>query len=359
MIEEFNYLARVITIGAGLMLLAQIVASEARDKLKLPLIGMVIGVIAYMTNSTPLKVGMGPLDPWMNLVSLSTPFFVWLFSRNLFERDPQPRAVLIIAAALLFGWMIGNFFPWTFPAGFLIVHLGSLALIVDLVRVGVLGREDDLVEQRRLIRLWLPLLVAAQTASILIFEVAELVMDITARSVTAQLINTLIIAALTVFGGLAFLRTDPELFVETSGTSPPEPEAPTLNLTPSEAVLHEKLTAAMADGVYREPGMTIASLAAHLDTPEHRLRALINQRLGYRNFSAFLNGHRIAEAREKLVDKESVDLPVLTIAMDLGYNSLPTFNRAFRAETGTTPSEFRRLRFGDDAPAVAGETVQN
>ena len=95
--------------------------------------------------------------------------------------------------------------------------------------------------------------------------------------------------------------------------------------------------------IARFPGLTIAALAAELDTPEHRVRALINRRLGYRNFSAFLNRHRIAEAREKLVEKESVDLPVLTIAMDLGYNSLATFNRAFRAETGTTPSDYRRL----------------
>ena len=74
-----------------------------------------------------------------------------------------------------------------------------------------------------------------------------------------------------------------------------------------------------------------------------------NQRLGYRNFSAFLNRYRIAEAREKLASREDVDLPVLTIAMDLGYNSLPTFNRAFRAETGTTPSEFRRQSFNGEA----------
>ncbi|MBV7259586.1 AraC family transcriptional regulator [Erythrobacter sp. WH158] len=115
----------------------------------------------------------------------------------------------------------------------------------------------------------------------------------------------------------------------------------------------------MAEGTYREPGLTIAGLADHLDTPEHRLRALINRRLGYRNFSAFLNRHRIAEAREKLANPDDVDLPVLTIAMDLGYNSLPTFNRAFRSETGTTPSDFRRLSFNDSEEVWADTTGQN
>ncbi|MBC7047243.1 AraC family transcriptional regulator, partial [Salmonella enterica subsp. enterica serovar Heidelberg] len=81
--------------------------------------------------------------------------------------------------------------------------------------------------------------------------------------------------------------------------------------------------------------------------PEHRLRALINQRLGYRNFSDFLNSHRIADARAWLSDPARVDLPVLTLAMDLGYGSLAPFNRAFRDATGTSPSEDRRAAILD------------
>ena len=38
------------------------------------------------------------------------------------------------------------------------------------------------------------------------------------------------------------------------------------------------------------------------------------------------------------------ELPILTIELDAGLNSLGPFNRAFGAETGMTPSEFRRLR---------------
>ncbi|MEL6485894.1 MAG: helix-turn-helix domain-containing protein, partial [Pseudomonadota bacterium] len=216
-------------------------------------------------------------------------------------------------------------------------------LLVDLVRVGLLEREDDLIEERRAIRLWLPLLIAAQAASILLFEVAEVLFDFPTRSPIAQAVNSLLIFTLFLFAGLAFLRTDDELLVRTQANTAKEEKPEKLDLTPVEAVLHERLIATMENKIYRKPGLTIAALAAELDTPEHRLRALINRRLGYRNFSAFLNRHRIAEAREKLVDKESVDLPVLSIAMDLGYNSLATFNRAFRAETGTTPSDYRRL----------------
>lgn len=359
MIEEFNYLTRMIALGSGLMLLAQIVANDVRLPIKFPLIGMIVGVIFYLINSTPLTAPAGPFDPWIDMISLSTPFFIWLFARRLFEREPEMRIILGAAAVLLAGWFLGNFVPATDPVGFFILHMGSLILILDLVRVGVLERDDDLVEQRRVIRLWLPLLVAAQAASILIFEMAEMVTFVDSRSPIAALINSLIIVLLMLFAGLAVMRTDSELFAETRQAPAPDEAEPALELSPSETVLHEKLTAAMADGVYREPGLTIAGLADQLGTPEHRLRALINRRLGHRNFSAFLNRHRIAEAREKLSDRAEVDLPVLTIAMDLGYNSLPTFNRAFRSETGTTPSDFRRLSIKDTpaAPPITPPTT--
>ena len=113
-------------------------------------------------------------------------------------------------------------------------------------------------------------------------------------------------------------------------------------LTPSEHVLKQKLDAAMAGGLYREAGLSIGVLAERLGSPEHRLRALINRRLGYRNFSAFLNHHRIAEAKAMLAAPAHVDLPILTIAMDLGYGSLAPFNRAFREDCGQTPTDFRR-----------------
>ena len=359
MIEEFNYLIRMIALGSGLMLLALIVSNELRREVKIPLVGMVVGVIAYLINSTPLTAPAGPFDPWIDLVSLSTTFFIWLFARHLFERPPDRRILISSAALMVIGWFAGNFLPFTQPAGFFLIHIVSLLLIADLVRVGVFEREDDLVEQRRTIRLWLPLLVAAQAASILIYEIAEVVADIDSRSPGAQTVNSLIIVILMLFAGIALFRSDSELLVKTQAKSdePDEPEA--LELSPSETVLHDRLKEAMADGTYRTPGLTIAKLADELDTPEHRLRALINRRLGYRNFSAFLNRHRIAEAREKLSNREDVDLPVLTIAMDLGYNSLPTFNRAFRSETGTTPSDFRRLAISDEPSKPAEATGQN
>ena len=84
------------------------------------------------------------------------------------------------------------------------------------------------------------------------------------------------------------------------------------------------------------------SVAARLNLPEYRLREVINEGLGYRNFNAFLNRHRIDEARAALSDPGQRDVPVLTIAMDAGFQSIGPFNRTFKAATGMTPTDFRR-----------------
>jgi AraC-like DNA-binding protein len=103
--------------------------------------------------------------------------------------------------------------------------------------------------------------------------------------------------------------------------------------------------------IYRREGLTIKLLSAELGVPEYRLRQLINEGLGYRNFNAFLNHYRIGEAKAALVDPEQVEVPVLTIAMDTGFQSIGPFNRAFKAATNMTPTEFRRLAMAEIAAA--------
>ena len=98
----------------------------------------------------------------------------------------------------------------------------------------------------------------------------------------------------------------------------------------------------IADGAL--DGVTEDDLATRLGVPEYRLRQLINEGLGHRNFNAFLNRYRIEETRAALADPAQKEVPVLTIAMDAGFQSLGPFNRAFKATTGVTPTEYRRLK---------------
>jgi AraC-like DNA-binding protein len=90
--------------------------------------------------------------------------------------------------------------------------------------------------------------------------------------------------------------------------------------------------------LYRQEGLTLATLAATLHLGEAALRSLINQQLGYRNFNDFLHHYRLEEAAARLAHE---DLPILTIALECGYGSIGPFNRAFRQRFGMTPTEHR------------------
>jgi AraC-like DNA-binding protein len=125
----------------------------------------------------------------------------------------------------------------------------------------------------------------------------------------------------------------------------PEPE-PATDL--AEDRLAESLQHVMAvDRAYRSEDLSIASLAARLSVPEYRLRRLINRRLGHRNFNAYVNGFRLAEAMAALADARKRELPVLTIALTAGFQSIGPFNRAFKAATGLTPTEFRKQKLAE------------
>jgi AraC-like DNA-binding protein len=118
---------------------------------------------------------------------------------------------------------------------------------------------------------------------------------------------------------------------------------PTPEADAADARLAESLQRLMqVEQAYRREDLSVASLAALLKVPEYRLRRLINQRLGHRNFTAFVNGWRLDEARTALADPARSHLPVLTIALTAGFQSIGPFNRAFKTATGQTPTEFRQ-----------------
>ncbi|RJF87843.1 AraC family transcriptional regulator [Oleomonas cavernae] len=202
----------------------------------------------------------------------------------------------------------------------------------------------DLVEPRRRLRVFI---VAASASYIGLNAAANLL-----GSYDAAPLLTSVIAAgglAVIAGGVAWslLGVGPgeALFPAAQAQIPVPPPA----IDGGDQRLIVALERAMAvDRIYRQEALTIGDLAERLGIPEYRLRRLINQGLGHRNFNSFLNGHRIAEAKAALADPAQAAVPILTIALDAGFGSLGPFNRAFKAETGVTPTEYRR------APADSG-----
>lgn len=90
--------------------------------------------------------------------------------------------------------------------------------------------------------------------------------------------------------------------------------------------------------LFSEDKISLASLASRLSISRHQLSELIRE-VYESNFYGFINNWRIQEAKE-LLAKEG-ERSVLSIAMEVGYNSKSTFNQAFKSHTGLNPTEFR------------------
>jgi AraC-like DNA-binding protein len=331
---------RLLSAGQLLLIALVVARGMAPIRIRAATVALLLCVAAYLANVAPtLGVRDSAVWPAVQLCSQATPLALWIFAHLIFERPIDRRIAIGSAAVTLICWgMIGyaRYVTHVFPAfADATQHVLALLLAGHAIVIAVWERGDDLLEKRRAFRTGFVVVVGVQTFGIVFVETVFGYMRTLSGLMLLQSGTTLV--SVLAFGAV-MLSSNAELLFDAKAA----PEPVRSPLSPSEHVLKQKLDAAMAEGGYRAPGLTIGGLAEQLGTPEHRLRALINQRLGFRNFSDFLNSQRIADARAWLADPAKVDLPVLTMAMDLGYGSLAPFNRAFRDATGQTPTDFRR-----------------
>ena len=334
--------------GAGialLLLLAAVLLREGRRA-----VAVRLGALYAISAAATLVSAAPPLDGqpllWLlpfQVLNAGSPVVFWLLASALFDDEfepgwPHALAWLGLAGAGL--WMVhggGHLAFWAYKAGTL------LSVGAALVRV-LAGRAGDLVEARRRLRVRFVAVIGTFTAVIVtsslflhggrdtpVFGYADALGNLVIAGVLAVMVLSL--GSSPLLEPLALAAT----------TRRAEPQAP----DPREAALLEALRRRMQEErAYREEDLNIAALAARLAVPEYRLRRLINQRLGHRNFAAFLNGYRLDDAMGALADPMQDQVPILTIALDAGFASIGVFNRAFKARTGVTPTEFRRTRGG-------------
>ena len=60
-----------------------------------------------------------------------------------------------------------------------------------------------------------------------------------------------------------------------------------------------------------------------------------------KKISDYINELRIKRAIEEI---EKGNMLILDIALEAGFESLSTFNRAFKKITGTTPSDYKKAK---------------
>jgi len=100
--------------------------------------------------------------------------------------------------------------------------------------------------------------------------------------------------------------------------------------------------AVVANRLYEDAELTLATLAAKLNIHPNDLSRIINVGLE-RNFSDFINEFRVREVVRKMQNPAYDRLTLLGIACESGFNSKRTFNRVFKETTGKTPLEYKNL----------------
>jgi len=290
------------------------------------------------------QIHLGAATPLLDVGRNLTPgLFMLLFHSLLQDEAKLPRALLVAFAVqvlleqplqLLFPSLVaGNQFIFeTFPALLQLVFSGFA------VYWTLRGWQSDLIEPRRRMRsVYLVFLGFFLFVSVLLLRLVlpnDQILHYYVNEALTAIIAILVTSLLFVLSGTGSANF---LIPYWTAPKPPQPVA----VAPPDVDLERLERAFHTDHIHREGGLSVGSLAAKLNLPEYRVRKLIHEKLGHRNFNALLHEYRLAEACTMLADPNQNHLPILTIALTVGYQSINPFNRAFKEQTGITPSAFR------------------
>jgi len=103
---------------------------------------------------------------------------------------------------------------------------------------------------------------------------------------------------------------------------------------------------------YQNPELTLTQLAADIGIHPNYLSQVINERAQL-NFSDFINGYRVEEVKENIVRGRHKQYTLLALALESGFNSKASFNRAFKKFTQQTPSQYCKTLIGTELRAVS------
>lgn len=342
---ELDTLIRGIIIGICLLLAVCWLSRHSSLASSLGAL-FVSGVACYVLVSAPF-IAWFPLTLIIVLHSIAifNAVFFWWFVLALFFDDFRWQFMYWLPFLALLATL--PFRTWdssqTQPLWTMLIH--QTVVIVLLSHALVLAVRDyagDLVVARRRFRVALATLIPAIGLAIVLVEIGFLGLAITPHLLLLQAFTILVLAILFSLWALQ-PRTDLFAIEESASIT----TAATKSLPVPDQIELQRLSDLMNNGAYREPGLTVGNLAKQLELPEHRLRKLINEQLGYRNFNAYLNHYRIEAAKILLADPNSARQQIIQIAYAVGFNSIGPFNRAFRLATHLTPTEYRRQALVD------------
>ena len=339
------------------VLLVILLARDARRYFQAQLaIGLLVTSIASSLHTMPSELGLPtPIYVVALFVSVPASAFEWCFARSMledrFRTGPIDWSIMTAACLFKLGWSlqgIGIVLP---VHGFRYIgsYTVNILMVLYILWIAISGLQNDLVEQRRRVRYWFILFFAFTGGANLVMELAGYSGAIEAIFIHATTLPIMLWVVI----WLSRLTPEKLFYMESE------------NLTDNRADVPERMGAAYQrltrlmeiDRGFIDHDLTVGRLADKVGLPEHQLRRLINQTLGYRNFATYLNTYRLAHAKAALADPDKAQIPILTLAMDAGYKTLSTFNRAFKAAENETPSDFRKRLLRERLAERRSETL--
>ena len=255
----------------------------------------------------------------LSMLATLVPSLIWLVGYWFFA-DGQRIPVWLILLAIFYVPLGMEFWPISFSDDNLnsfvfnfVPQFIKLGLVFHTMYMAIADYQADLVPERQKLRR--PLVVAIGVIAGIVMLVELWIRE--ATPLVVENVGSMLLFLVALAGNVFLLRLQSDFL---------EHRVPKVEPAPVED--HSGLITQLEDVMsgqrfYANPSVTISELAAALSMTEHKLRRLINKELGYRNFNQYLNRYRIDEASKRLISE--TDLPILTIALDVGFNSLSSF----------------------------------
>lgn len=348
--QAILYISAGIAIGATLLSIIKLLADYKEVLTAKILMFALLGAICYVLGHVVPESS----DLYLVLLSLSStvsPLF-WIFTLSFFQTKEEPfhlapihyvffTVSVSLGLTVCFKIAYGEMVELDFLV--LLNFMVKTSLVCAGIYVVCKNWKNDLMQCRRNLRLGI---VLATGLLVLFALTTELIFSGSKIPEVVNVLTISVIALISLFQAYWLLISNPEGFIlaieSIDGKRQTESSSDTHVDITDEGWL-EKLSICMEDeSYYKNTDLTIRTLSSHIGVPEHHLRRLINQHLGYRNFNDYLNRFRIKEASQRLLDPKQNRLPITTIAIESGYTSLTTFNKAFKLINEMTPREFRK-----------------
>lgn len=347
---DISQLDAAIRAGAVVtnLLLAWLLMGQRRE-LGLPALlfaPLAICLSGFIVGNTPVSTlrPAGFVSDVAHVASGFTVIFLWWFCLSCFDGRFKLNGKVLavgVAWAIIAAWdrgLLGGDFASNVPSTML-VTLG-FAIVGHLVWRLLAEREADLVQQRHDARIMAAVLLGGM---LFIDLAADAIFGFAWRPLAfAMTQNAMLLAFGTWLAG-RLLHLRPEVL--TFGVAQGELSVSQMRWQGGNGrgdELHRRLTDLIETQlIFLDSELTFATFVERMSAPERDVRRLINRELGYDHFRTFLNYHRVAEARRLLADRSRADDKLIAIALDSGFASLASFNRAFRAIERCTPSQYR------------------